>query len=101
MNVSVRLCVCKSVFRNNKKRRFLTKELKVGHPHEVICPLPIPSKYLFLCVRRKFEFNKKISRKLLIVSVYYQPNLCITPAERGLEELFLKQWEKVPLANMQ
>ncbi len=53
-----------------------------------ISPLSVPSKYLFLCARRKFGFNKKICRKLLIVYMYYQQNSCTTPMEHGLEEAF-------------
>ncbi len=46
----------------------------------------------------KFEFNKKIHRKSLIVYMYYQPNSCTmyhTPAERWWAgKTFLRQWEK-------
>ncbi len=74
--------------RNTKKCNHLTYELKVGYPCGVICPLSIPSKYLSLCARRKFGFIKEVCRKLLIIFVNYQPNLCTAPAERGLEEPF-------------
>jgi hypothetical protein len=66
---------------NTKIRRIFTEELKSGHPHGVFCPSSIPSEYLFLCARRKFGFNKKIWRNLLIFYVYYQPNSCTTHAE--------------------
>ncbi len=33
--------------------------------------MSVPSKYLFLCARQKFRFNKKIRKKLLIVYVDY------------------------------
>ncbi len=80
INVSVHLSVCPSVW-NTKTGRFLMQELKLGCPCGVFCPLSIPSEYLFLCVRRKFGFNKKIHRNLLIVYVYYQPNSCNTHTE--------------------
>jgi hypothetical protein len=48
----------------------------------------ITSKYLFLCARRKVGFNMKFCRKLLVVFVYYKPNLCTTQAEHGLEKPF-------------
>ncbi len=63
--------------------------------------MSVPSKYLFLCARRKFGFNKKIRRTLLIVYVYYQPNSCTTPAERGLEEPFQDSRKKVLPAHVQ
>jgi hypothetical protein len=63
---------------NTNTCRFSTLELKLGCPCGVFCPLSISSEYLFLCARRKFGFNKKIGRNLLIVYVYYQPNFCTT-----------------------
>jgi hypothetical protein len=62
--------------------------VKIKNPLGGICPLSIPSKYLFLCARKKIRFNKKIRRKLLIVYMYYEQNCCTTPMERGLEEPF-------------
>jgi hypothetical protein len=62
--------------------------IKIKNPLGGICPWSIPSKYLFLCARRKFRFNKKIRRKLLIVYMYYEQKSCTTPMERGLEEPF-------------
>ncbi len=89
INFSVCLSVCLSVCSsicpsiwNMKTRRIFTQELKSGCPREVFCPSSIPSKYLFLCARRKFGFNKKICTKLLIVYVYFQPNSCNTHADR-------------------
>ncbi len=73
---SVHLCI-----QNMKTCRFFIQESKLGYPRGVICPLSIPSKYLFLCARRKFGFNKKIRRNLLTVYVYYQPNSCNKNAE--------------------
>jgi hypothetical protein len=61
-------------------------EIKIKNTLGGICPSSVPSKYLFLCARRKFGFNMKIHRKLLIVYVHYQPNSCTTPMEHGLEE---------------
>ncbi len=62
--------------------------IKIENPLWGICPLSVPSKYLFLCARKKFGFNKKIRRKLLIVYMCYQQNSCTTPMEHGLEETF-------------
>ncbi len=59
---------------------------KIKNPLGGICPLSIPSKYLFLCARRKFRFNKKICRKLLIIYMYHEQDSCTTPMEHGLEE---------------
>jgi hypothetical protein len=69
--------------------------IKIKNPFGGICP-SIPSKYLFLFARRKFGFNKKISRKLLIVYVYYQQNSCTTPMERRLEEPFKDSIKRIP-----
>jgi hypothetical protein len=64
--------------------------------------LSIPSEYLFLCARRKFGFNKKIRRNVLIVYAYYQPNFCNTHAEhKWAGGNFLRQRKKVPPAHMQ
>jgi hypothetical protein len=72
INFSVHLSVCLFVcLLSMKTRRIFTWELKSGCPRGVFCPLSIPPKYLFLCMRRKFGFNKKIRRKSLIVYVYY------------------------------
>ncbi len=57
--------------------------MKIGYPRGVICLSFVPSEYLFLCSRKKIGFNKKISRKLPIVFVYYQPISCTTPVEHG------------------
>jgi hypothetical protein len=43
------------------------EELKLGCPRGIFCPLSIPSKYLFLCVRRKFGFNQKNRRNYLSI----------------------------------
>jgi hypothetical protein len=43
---------------------------KIKNPLGDICPSSVPSKYLFLCARRKLGFNKKIRRKLLIMYMY-------------------------------
>jgi hypothetical protein len=69
INCSDHLSVCPFVLL--KHVDFSTWELKLGNPHGVTCSLSVPSKYLILCVRRKFGFNKKIRRKLLMF-------LCIT-----------------------
>jgi hypothetical protein len=62
----------------------------------------IPSEYLFLCARRKFGFNEKICRNLLIVYVYYQPNSCNTHKEHEWAGgTFLRQRKKVPPAHAQ
>jgi hypothetical protein len=51
--------------------------------------LSVPSEYLLLCARRKFGFNKKIRRNVLIVYVYYQLILALhTQSMNGLEEPF-------------
>jgi hypothetical protein len=82
-------------FLNPKSQRLLQKNkhqnkwkvgIKIKNPLGGICPSSVPSKYLFLCARRKFGFNKKICRKLLIVYMYYQQNSCTTPMEHGLED---------------
>jgi hypothetical protein len=62
--------VCPSVIYENTLN-FQKKELKSGCPRGVFCPSSIPSEYLFLCTRRKFGFNKKISRDLLIPPAGY------------------------------
>jgi hypothetical protein len=43
---------------------------------DFFCALSIPSEYLFLCARRKVEFNKKICRKLLTVFVALYNTKC-------------------------
>jgi hypothetical protein len=95
ISLSVSPSFCPSIW-NTKKCRFWTNVLKSGCPRGVFCLSSVPSKYLFLCARRKFGFNKKIGRSLLIVYVYYQPNWCITnlilalqmQSMNGLEEPF-------------
>jgi hypothetical protein len=48
-------------------------------------------------MRRKIGFNKKTSRKLLIVYMYYQPISCTTPAEHGWAgETFLSGKKVLP-----
>jgi hypothetical protein len=98
INVSVCLSVCLPVM-NTKTHRFFTYELKLGCLRGVFCPSSISSKYLFLCARRKFWFNKKNRRNLLIVYVYYQPNSCNNHAWAG--GTFLRQRKKVPPAHAQ
>ncbi len=85
-----------------KTCRIFTQELKSGCPLGVFCPQSIPSKYLFLCTRRKFVFNKKIHRKLLIVYVYFQPNSCNTHTDcEWAQGTFPRQRRKVPPAHAQ
>jgi hypothetical protein len=63
------------------------------------CPSPMNT---YSCVRRKFGFNKKIRRNLLIVYVYNQPNSCNTHTEcEGAGGIFLRQRKKVPPAHVQ
>ncbi len=72
INFSVCLFVCLFVCPfHMKTRRIFMQELKSGCPRGVFCPSSIPSKYLFLCTRRKFGFNKKMCTKLLVVYVYF------------------------------
>jgi hypothetical protein len=71
--------------------------IKIKNPLGGICPSSVPSKYLFLCARRKFRFNKKICRKLLIVYMYYQQNSCTTTMEHGLEKPFLDSGKRLCL----
>ncbi len=90
------LSVCLSV-QNTKTSRFFMQELNSGCPRGVFCLSSIPSEYLFPCARRKFRFNKKIRKNLLIVYVYYQPNSFNTHAELELAGgTFLRQRKKVP-----
>jgi hypothetical protein len=85
-----------------KTRRIFMQELKLGCPCGVFCPSSIPSKFLFICTRRKFGFNKKICTKLLIVYVYFQPNSCNTHEEHEWARgTFLRCWRKVPTAHAQ
>ncbi len=65
--------IYKDLFKRAEKK-FLQPECsrcKLGCPRRVFCPFSIPSEYLFLCARRKFGFNMKIRRYLLIVFMYY------------------------------
>jgi hypothetical protein len=51
---------------------------------------------------KKFGFNKKTHRNLIIVYMYYQPNSCTTHAEREWAGgTFLRQRKKVPPAHAQ
>ncbi len=85
-----------------KKRRIIAQELILGCPCGVICPLSVSSEFLFLCARRKFEFNRKICRNLLNVYVSQQINACTTHAERQWAGgTFLRQQKKVPPTYMQ
>jgi hypothetical protein len=69
---SIHLSVCLFIRPlSMKTRRIFTSELKSGCSRGVFCLLSIPSKYLFLCMRRKFGFNKKICRNLLIPPAGY------------------------------
>jgi hypothetical protein len=53
-------------------------------------------------MRRKFGFNKKVRKKLLIVYVYFQPNSCNTHTEyEWAQGTLLRQWRKVPPAHPQ
>ncbi len=80
---------------NTKTRRCSTLESKLGCPRGVFCLSSVPSEYLFLCARRKFVFNEKTRRNLLIVYVYYQPNSCTTHTEREWAgRTFLRQQKK-------
>ncbi len=98
MSLSVR----PSIHLNTKTRRFLMQELKLGCLRGVFCPSSIPSEYLFLYAGRKFGFNKKISRNVLIFYVYYQPNSCTKQAEHEWAGgTFLRQWKKLPSAHTQ
>jgi hypothetical protein len=47
-------------------------------------------------LRRKFGFNKKISRKLVIVNVYYQPIASTTTAQHGWAGGTILSGKKVP-----
>jgi hypothetical protein len=101
LRLSVHLSVCLFIHSLSKHVEF-SQELKSGCPRGVFCPLSTPSKYLFLCTRRKFGFNKKIHTKLLIDYVYFQPNYCNTHAEREWAQgTFLRQRRKVPPAHAQ
>ncbi len=70
------------------------QELILGYPRGFFCPLSILSEYLFLHSRRKFGFNKKTCKKLIVGFVYYKQNSYTTLAERGQEEPFLCQQKK-------
>ncbi len=66
-----------------------------------LSPLSVPSESLFLCVRRKFGFTKKICRNLLCF-FSYQPNSYNTHAEsEWAGGTFLRQQKKVPPAHAQ
>ncbi len=100
ISLSVRPSVCPSVrpiVWNTKTRRIFTQELKLGCPREVFCPLSVPPEYLFQSTRRKFGFNKKICRNLLIVYVYYQPNGHGYLFDFGQAWFFLQHIQNLPL----
>ncbi len=101
--LSVCLSVCLSFYLlSMRTHRIFMQELKSGCPHGVFCPSSIPSEYLFLYMRKKFGFNKKIHTKLLVVQVYFQPYSCNTHAEcEWAQGTFLRQWIKVPPAHVQ
>ena len=84
--------VCLSIHLFHMKTcRIFMQELKSGCPHGVFYPSSIPSKYLFLCVRRKFGFNNKIRRNLPIVYSTCITNLPLaihTQSVNGLKEPF-------------
>jgi hypothetical protein len=61
INFSLCLFVCPLVMKTPRS----------GCPRGVFCLSSIPSKYLFLCTRRKFWFKKKICRNLLIQPARY------------------------------
>jgi hypothetical protein len=64
--------------------------------------LSIPSEYIFLCARRKFGFNKKIRRNLLIPPAGYLGKYTANNdyTEEEVRRI-LREWRKVPPAHVQ
>jgi hypothetical protein len=67
INFSVNPSVSPSICPEYENMSILNVGIKIRVSIGFFCPSSIPSKYLFLCARRKFRFNKKICRNLLIV----------------------------------
>ncbi len=68
--------------------------IKIKNPLGGICRLSVPSKYLFLCARRKFRFNKKICRKLLTFLHVLRTKFLHYTHVAWAGGSFLRQWKK-------
>ncbi len=93
ISLSVCLSVCPSVCNEYENTPHFHLGIKIRVSTWVFCLSSIPSEYLFLCARRKFVFNKKTRRKLLIVHLYFQPNSCNTHAEHEWAQGTFLLWQ--------